>query len=327
MSFRDYLKFKKKTIAAFFSVAVIITATLCLEDVSIELLFYPLLLGVVAGLAFLFTSYMKAKAKYEELEKISRMSLELIDSFPEEAELYEEEYQTVIKNICNQARETKAASLSAYSDMMDYYSMWAHQIKTPIASMRLNLQNEDSKLSRTLLQDLNRIERYADMVMAYLRIDSKDNDLLIKEHELDDIIRPVIRRFSNDFISKGLRLEYENLNYRVLTDDKWLAFVLEQLLSNAVKYTNKGSVEIFVKEGCLFIKDSGIGIASEDIPRVFEKGYTGFNGHMDKRASGIGLYLCKRACKKLGHEIRIESVVGKGTTAIVDLNINKLGIE
>jgi len=327
MSFRNYLKFKKRTIAAFFSAAVIISATLCLEGIPIGQLSYPLLLGTSAGLAFLFASYMKAKTKYEKLEKISRISLELIDSFPEDAELYEEEYQAVIKNICSQAKDTKAASLSAYSDMMDYYSMWAHQIKTPIASMRLNLQNEDSKLSRTLLQDLNRIERYADMVMAYLRIDSKDSDLLIKEHELDDIIRPVIRRFSNDFISKGLRLEYENLDCRVLTDDKWLAFVLEQLLSNAVKYTNKGSVEIFVKDGCLNIKDSGIGIAPEDIPRVFEKGYTGFNGHMDKRASGIGLYLCKKICDKLEHEIRLESKVGEGTTTMINLKTEKFGIE
>lgn len=215
-----------------------------------------------------------------------------------------------------------------YRDMIDYYSVWAHQIKTPIASMRLHLQSEDSPLSRQLSSDLLRIEQYVEMVMAFLRLDSGSTDYVIREHDLDGIVRESVRKFAGEFIARKIKLCYEPINTTVITDEKWLCFIVEQILSNALKYTAEGSITISLEEPKkLCIKDTGIGIEKEDLHRVFEKGYTGYNGRVDKKSSGIGLYLCKRICNNLGHGISISSAVGEGTTVTVDLEQKNLEIE
>lgn len=212
--------------------------------------------------------------------------------------------------------------------MVEYYTVWAHQIKTPIASMRLQLQSEDSDLSRRLAGDLNRIEAYVEMVLTFLRLDSTSTDYVIREIDLDSVIKPAIRKFAGDFISKKLSMDFKPTESKVLSDEKWLSFVIEQVLSNAVKYTKKGGIRIYMDTpGILCIEDTGIGISAEDLPRIFENGYTGFNGREDKRASGIGLYLCKRICDNLGHKIYAESEVGTGTKMILDLSTKKIGIE
>ena len=212
--------------------------------------------------------------------------------------------------------------------MIDYYTVWAHQIKTPIASMRLHLQNEDSALSRTLTSDLHRIEQYVEMVLTFLRLNSESTDYVIKEYDLDKIIKGAVKKFSSDFISRKLSLVYEPLNTTVITDEKWLSFVIEQVLSNALKYTPTGSIIITLEnKKVLRIRDTGIGIAPEDLPRVFENGYTGYNGRVDKKASGIGLYLCKRICDNLGHAITARSIVGLGTIIDIDLAQRKLEVE
>ena len=205
--------------------------------------------------------------------------------------------------------------------------MWAHQIKTPIASMRLTLQNEDSPLSRTISDDLFRIEQYVEMVLCYLRLGSESTDYVIAKQDLDKLLKQAFRHFSGQFISKKLKLEYEETPFTALTDEKWLLFVIEQILSNAVKYTpSGGEIRVSMKTpGILCIKDTGIGIAPEDLPRIFERGYTGLNGRADKKASGLGLYLCKRICDNLNHRIWAES--GEGTAVYLDLRSKKLETE
>jgi signal transduction histidine kinase len=194
--------------------------------------------------------------------------------------------------------------------------------------MRLTLQSEDTETARRLSGDLNRIEEYVEMVLTYLRLDSDDTDYLIREYDLDEIIKPAVRKFAREFILKKLSLDYAPTGYTVLTDEKWLSFVIEQIISNAVKYTSEGGVKIYMDEtGILCIRDTGIGICAEDLPRIFENGYTGFNGRGDKRASGIGLYLCKRITDNLGHGISVESVPGEGTTVRLDLRKHDLGVE
>jgi len=206
--------------------------------------------------------------------------------------------------------------------------VWAHQIKTPIASMRLQIQSVDSDLARRLDGDLNRIEAYVEMVLTFLRLDSDSTDYVIRKIDLDAVIKPAIRKFARDFISKKLTMDFKPTEYKVLSDDKWLSFVIEQVLSNAVKYTKKGGIKVYMDEpGILCIEDTGIGISAEDLPRIFENGYTGFNGREDKRASGIGLYLCKRICDNLGHKIYAESEPGVGTKIRIDMNIKEIGIE
>ena len=206
--------------------------------------------------------------------------------------------------------------------MVDYYTLWAHQIKTPIASMRLTLQNEDSDLARSLSGDLMRVEQYVEMVLVFLRLDSSTTDYVIRRHSLDDIVRPAVRRFAGEFIRRRLRLEYQPLDHTVVTDGKWLGFVVEQVLSNALKYTPEGgSITIDAEApATLCIRDTGIGITAEDLPRIFDRGYTGRNGRTYRQASGIGLYLCRRICRDLGHTITASSAAGEGTVLRLDLS-------
>ncbi|MEI3103320.1 MAG: ATP-binding protein [Oscillospiraceae bacterium] len=180
--------------------------------------------------------------------------------------------------------------------------------QNPIASMRLTLQNEDSDLARSLSGDLMRVEQYVEMVLVFLRLDSSTTDYVIRAHSLDDIVRLAVRKFAGEFIRRRLRLDYQPLDRAVVTDAKWLGFVVEQVLSNALKYTASGSVTIAMDGDDLCIRDTGMGIAPEDLPRIFDRGFTGLNGRRDTRASGIGLYLCRRICRSLGHTIRASSV-------------------
>ena len=214
------------------------------------------------------------------------------------------------------------------SESIDYYTTWVHQIKTPIAAMRMLLQGEDTEEHRELLAELFRIEQYVEMVLCYFRLDSVSSDFLFKEYELDGIIRQAVRKYATQFVRKKIRLQYEPTDIAVLTDEKWLLFILEQLLSNAVKYTEEGTVAIFVDENrVLHIVDTGIGIAPEDLPRVFEKGFTGYNGRADKKSTGLGLYLCRQAANKLSHAMSIQSEVGVGTTVSIDLRSAELKVE
>lgn len=207
-------------------------------------------------------------------------------------------------------------------EMIDYFTIWVHQIKTPIASMRLNLEAEDTRLSQRLKSDLLHIEHYVEMVLTYLKMGAESTDYVFAPVSLDKIIRENLRKLRGDFIIKKLKLDYEPVKETVISDEKWLSFVIEQLLSNALKYTGQGSIAICSEEPkTLCIRDTGIGIAPQDLPRIFERGYTGINGRRDKHASGLGLFLCREICKRLGAEISITSQPESGTTVKIDLSL------
>lgn len=235
--------------------------------------------------------------------------------------LTDRDYRRIISALTRR-EETRSDQISRkLADSMDYYTTWVHQIKTPIASMRLLLEKEDSPASRRLSEELFRVEQYVQMVMTYQRLDSDSTDYVFRKTDLDAVVRGAIRKFASQFISKGIKLQYVPRQGYVVTDEKWLSFVIEQLLSNALKYTPAGSITVrFDEYSRLTITDTGIGIAPEDLPRIFEKGYTGYNGRTDKQASGLGLYLCRRICDALGHGISIRSTPGAGTTVTLDLS-------
>lgn len=220
---------------------------------------------------------------------------------------------------------------------MEYYTMWVHQIKTPIAALKLlieeeadipgaeeplgadreSLQQQREKRRDEELQQLFAIEQYVNMALSYMRLGSETTDFVLRQTDLDEVIRMAVRRYARHFISKKIVLHYEETGARVLTDEKWLGFVIEQLLSNALKYTHEGSITIGMEEGRLTITDTGIGIRAEDLPRVCEKGYTGYNGHANQKSTGIGLYLCSTILKKLGHSFTITSQEGTGTRVMI----------
>lgn len=212
-------------------------------------------------------------------------------------------------------------------EMQDFFALWAHQIKTPIAALNLLLQGEkqDAAVCR---QELFKIESYVEMALNYLRFEEMSNDLVLERNSLEQLVRQVVKKYAAIFIYNHISIQLEHLDYTVLTDEKWFCFALEQILSNALKYTKQGSVKISAEESAnglkVSVKDTGIGIRSEDLPRIFEKGFTGYNGRMDKKASGLGLYLCKGVCEKLGHGISVASKEGEGTTVMITLQCEKV---
>lgn len=251
-----------------------------------------------------------------------------LEHLPRPWNTLEADYQALLRTLDAQRREQEGKLGSQYRDMMEYYTIWAHQIKTPIAAMRLLLQEEDSPRSRALGEELQRIEQYVQMVLGYLRLDSESTDFVLRRCDLDAVVRQAVRNYAGSFIRKKIALDYQPLRVQVLTDEKWLRFVIEQVLSNALKYTRSGQVTISLEgEATLVIADTGIGIAPEDLPRVFERGFTGCNGRVDQRSSGIGLYLCRRILKQLGHGIRITSAPGQGTRVYLDLEQHPLEVE
>lgn len=301
-----YFKQRWREIAAFGVFSCIFFISFALYHLPIEAVLYPFFLCIMLGMVLLFADLGRIRKKHKDLSEMGCITDILAEGFPKAEGLLEKDYQ----------------------DMVDYYTVWVHQIKTPIASMKLHLQNEDSSLSRKLKADLHRVEQYVEMVLTFLRLNTESTDYLIREYDLDAIIRQAVRKFAGEFIERKIGFQYEPQELKVITDEKWLSFVIEQVLSNALKYTVKGSVTITVEpDKKLKIRDTGIGIAPEDLPRIFENGYTGYNGRLDKKASGIGLYLCRRICRNLGHEISAKSIVGMGTIITIDLSQRKLEVE
>ena len=287
---------------------------------------YPALVCVVFWLVYALFRTVRAAKKHKTLSALTAALTE--DMLPEVRSVDDADYRRIISLLQEARQRQESDAARRFGDMMEYYTLWAHQIKTPIAAMRLTLQNEDTPLSRRLTAELGRVERYVEMVLAYLRLDADSTDYVLRECDLDPIVRGAVKKFAGEFIDRHLTLECPPTNIRVLTDEKWLSFVLEQLLSNALKYTPEGKISIHMEApATLCIADTGIGIAPEDLPRVFEQGYTGYNGRGDKRASGLGLYLCRRVCRNLGHTISAESEPGRGTTIRLDLSRNRLHVE
>lgn len=318
--FGTYIRQRKKEIAALAVFGLVFAVSFLFYHLPMKALWYPAMLCIVLGVIFVVIDFMHVKERHQNLCAVKKLTAAMISELPEAVRIEDADYQAIIEGLREEVSDLHNRTDARYQDMIEYYTVWVHQIKTPIASMRLTLQNEDSELSRRLSSDLFRIEQYVEMVLAFLRLDADSSDYVFEEHELDDIVRQAIRRFSGEFISRKLSLNYQPLHKTIVSDDKWLSFVVEQILSNALKYTRTGEIRIYMSdEDTLCIRDTGIGIAPEDLPRIFEKGYTGYNGRRDKRASGIGLYLCRRICKNLGIRITAASQAGQGTAIFLNM--------
>jgi len=318
----QYLRDHRKIILMELVFICIFAVMFRLYHLPLAAVLYPAGLCFVTGSIFAGCSAYQAYKKHRRLEAVQVFHGDIPASlFDENGTVEERDYRRILEGLNQELRDLEERSAGSYEEMIDYFTVWVHQIKTPIASMRLHLAAEDTALSRKLKSDLLHIEQYVEMVLTYFKMGSDTTDYVFRTVSLDSILRENIRKLRGDFIMKKLRLEYEPIRETVVSDEKWLSFVIEQLLSNALKYTHEGFVTIFLEEPkTLCIRDTGIGIAPEDIPRIFEKGYTGGNGRRDKRASGLGLYLCRQICSRLGAEISITSQVEKGTTVRIDLS-------
>ena len=304
---------------------------------------YAAVLDAILLLITVLVGFFRYSSKVKALSNALKRPVEEQAQLPEAADDVEILYHRLLENQSIARSESESSAAIRQSQMRDYYSMWVHQIKTPISAMKLLLEAEreelgqlicDDEQSQCLLSDnmdsfedeLFRIEEYVSMALQYQRVSSTENDFVLEKVSVDGVIRDTIKKYAKIMIRRHIGMNYSGTVQEVYTDGKWLAFILEQLLSNAIKYTPQGFVKIeTAKEANRFfitIKDTGIGIKAEDLPRVFEKGYTGYNGHADKKATGIGLYLCRQMADKLGHTIRMESEIGKGTKVWIGFDLD-----
>lgn len=301
----------------------VFAAVFALYGIRMEAAWYPILITALFGMIMLaagFVRYDKRRRNMERILSSDGIFPDAADILPKAESLEEEDYHELLGKMEAAFRKKKGEWDALRRDMDDYYATWVHQIKAPIAVMKVMLQQEDTPENRELSAELFRVEQYAEMALCYVRLGEGASDLVIQEYALDTIIRKAVRKYAGQFIRRRIRLVYEGTAVRVITDEKWLSFIIEQLLSNAVKYTSEGSVTIAVEDGKkLSVTDTGIGISPEDMPRIFEKGYTGYNGRLDKKSTGIGLYLCRKAAEKLGHVLTAESEPGKGSRFTIDL--------
>lgn len=306
---------------------------------------YAAVLDAILLLITVLVGFFRYSSKVKALSNALKRPVEEQAQLPEATDDVEILYHRLLENQSIARSESESSAAVRQSRMRDYYSMWVHQIKTPISAMKLLLEAEREELGQLMCDEeqqaslkelsdnvasfedeLFRIEEYVSMALQYQRVSSTENDFVLEKVSVDGVIRDTIKKYAKIMIRRHIGINYSGTGQVVYTDGKWLAFMLEQILSNAIKYTPQGVVTIETAEEkdrfFITIKDTGIGIKAEDLPRVFEKGYTGYNGHADKKATGIGLYLCRQMADKLGHTIRMESEIGKGTKVWIGFDLD-----
>lgn len=284
-----------------------------LYNLPFEALFYSGLLCFVAALITSIIDFNNYRKSYIDLKHLESNILNSMEDLPKSLDIRVEYYQKIIERLNNEVEKLKIEDNKKMEGLVDYYSMWIHQIKTPIAAINFLLDNEEIDV-KAFRQELFKIERYVEMVLTYIRLGSETSDYVITSIDLDEVVRENIKKYATLFINKKIKLNYVSHETYVISDKKWFGFAFEQLLSNAIKYTKSGGeISINISESELIIEDNGIGIYEEDLPRIFEQSFTGLNGRYEKKSSGLGLYLCKKTLDKLQHKIEIISEVNKGT--------------
>lgn len=315
--FLRFLKDRLKIMLAFLLFIVIFYVVYFLYQVWIDPFYYGLVLVLAAGLAFGSFDFRSYYKKHRAHEQLLVHATEDLDGLPEPGSLTEEDCQRLIHVLFDNRKKLISEYDGKKAEMNDYYTLWAHQIKTPISAMHLLLEAEDGGMETVELeQELFKIEQYARMVLQYLRLESISSDLILKEYAIHRLIKQTVKKHAVLFIHRKITVNIEGEDFSAVTDEKWLSFVLEQLLSNALKYTHKGSITVRTQAAPLkklIVEDTGIGIRTEDIPRIFDRGFTGYNGRMDQKSTGIGLYLCRKVLSHLSCTISVTSQVGKGS--------------
>ncbi|RKJ40978.1 sensor histidine kinase [Acutalibacter sp. 1XD8-33] len=289
-------------------------------------LFYAfLILGILGAGLFGLPDFLAYHRRYRAAEKLRRMAPDLLEPVEALGAMPQKMLLESLELLRLRTAELERQLNGRQEDLLEYYTLWVHQVKTPLAAMGLILQSRPED-REALEQELFKIQRYVEMVLGYLRIHSMSADLRLEPHPVRPIAAQAVKKFAPQFIYKKLRLELEDFRNQVVTDEKWLLFVIEQLISNAIKYTPAGTITISMDENdVLTIRDTGIGIDPADLPRVCERGFTGQNGRAEAASTGLGLYLTKRVLDKLQNPMEILSQPGEGTAVKIHLRRPRLG--
>lgn len=323
-----YLKRHIKVALLVAMYAVIFAMIFKLHNLPVDAVLYAYVLSLFVTIILFGYGFTKFYKNHKHLNEMSNHITLSITELPETGDLIVSDYQCLVKTLYEALHKLETDSDYARTEMVDYYTLWAHQIKTPISALSLLVESEPSERNLRMKSELFKIEQYVEMVLQYLRLESETSDIRIEKQDLATMLKTSIRKYRTIFIEKNIQLnfEVEPMQVQVITDDKWFCFAFEQIVSNALKYTHTGEITIRVLPELplkLMIRDTGIGIQEEDLPRVFERGFTGYNGRMDKKSTGIGLYLCKKALRQLSHTLTIQSEIGVGTTVFINLGRNE----
>ena len=228
----------------------------------------------------------------------------------------DERLKETIDNLENELTEVKNQQVEYRNDVESYFLTWVHQIKTPITASQLLLERNEENVVNRVRQEIVQIDNYTSLALSYLKLLNEESDMTISEVEMNELIRPLIMKYRIQFIEQHTRIHYEKCEDKVLTDAQWVSIMIEQIFNNALKYARGKDIwiEFDASEQSLIIKDNGVGISKADIPKIFDKGYSGYNGRLNEESSGIGLFIVKHISNHLNHEVDVDSKLNEGTT-------------
>lgn len=329
---RLYFKEKKNRIFLDWVFVGVFALCFALTDVSLSRIWYPAVICLVFFLLFVAWDFYHFRIKHLFLLQICNHIDETAEYLPGACGQLEEDYQQLVRIVLETYKKRLITNQQKLVGSKEYITLWAHQIKTPLTALGLITQElgEANALEKKkeIANRLFEVEQYVDTSLQYMRLDTMISDLVLQEYPVFNIVKQAVKYFARTFISKGISLQMQEEDVTVVTDEKWLLFVMKQILSNALKYTKAGSVSIYMhptKNQVLVIEDTGIGIAAEDLPRIYDRGFTGCNGRIQEKSTGIGLYLSKQVLERLGHEILVSSEEGNGTKVEVVLERDDMG--
>ena len=320
----EYIRSKRRSVIAFAIAVTIFLVVFYLMDIPLKVIWYPALICVLCAVIYAAIDFNLYRRKHNALVNAMNNIDVTTDNLPVWTELIERDYQELLSCMLKQKNNKLQDIREAREETTEYVAMWTHQIKTPLTALQLTAGTVPEPVHTELMARLFEIENYVDTMLQFVRLEGNVNDLVLKPYNLKSMVNQAVKYFARIFITKNLQVQINVPDeLEIVTDEKWFVFVLKQLISNALKYTEKGAVSISaVKDDnkvTLTIEDTGIGIAPEDLPRIFERGYTGYNGRKDKKASGLGLYLTKRITKLLSQSITITSIPAKGTKVTLQI--------
>ncbi len=332
MSFKNFLKAKLYTIIIFIFAICLITLLLLGFKITKDLIIYLLSIITISFILSILIEYIRKCSFYNNLlNNIDRLDKAyLVLETLTKPNFYEGEllYNALYEINKSMAENVKILSIQN-QDFKEYIELWIHEVKIPISSLVLIAHNHPDKFDKKTLEQIRRIEDYVEQVLYYVRSENASVDYLINKVSLNKVIGAVALKNKNDLLENKIDLIVSNTNSSVYTDSKWLEFILNQIINNSIKYHDKKDsyIKIYTEEKedtlNLIIKDNGIGIKSSDLPRIFDKTFTGANGHTRTKSTGMGLFIAKNLCLKLGHKISIESKVNEYTIVTITFSKNK----
>ncbi|WP_411170592.1 sensor histidine kinase [Clostridium sp. MB05] len=332
MSILEYIKERKAIIIINIFLFILVAITLIVANRNIWLTVLIFSTWILPLIANILVEYFKRNKFYNDMISISEKldKKYLLPEVIEEPDFLEGKIvYDVLKETNKNMNENVKYFKNKQIEYREYIETWVHEIKTPIASTKLILENNESEIASKVSYEIKKIEGFIEQVLYYSKSEDVSKDYIIKEFNLSEAVKIAIRNNSRDFINKRIKLELNEINVMIFSDVKWVSFIINQLIGNAIKYSEKGKgkVKIYSKSNensnSLIIEDNGVGINERDIDRVFEKGFTGENGRLFGKSTGIGLYLCKSLCDKLGLGLKLDSKKNEGTKVEIVFPLGK----